>query len=240
MNRRVVPVSDIIIGPRIRREVGDIGGLAASIQIVGLLNPPVVTPGLELVAGFRRLTALKFLGWCCIEVRIGTEEMGLEAEVHENEFRKDFSISEIYHAGKQIEADAVARGVDGRVRDVVARHLRIGSGRTWDRVKRVFESGDQDLIRRVCAGELDVTAAARSLAATTREANRKEKANPVRDLPAIEMRETAAGVEVTLRSPHPLLPGGCVEGVYRFRTRVEANFFLVPSSRIDSGTEGSG
>jgi ParB/RepB/Spo0J family partition protein len=44
--------------------------LAESIQSEGLLQPPVVTEDLELVAGFRRLAAIEQLGWPECEVRV--------------------------------------------------------------------------------------------------------------------------------------------------------------------------
>jgi ParB/RepB/Spo0J family partition protein len=44
--------------------------LAESIQSEGLLQPPVVTEDLELVAGFRRLAAIELLGWTECEVRV--------------------------------------------------------------------------------------------------------------------------------------------------------------------------
>jgi ParB family chromosome partitioning protein len=48
---------------RIRRDMGDIKGLAQNIAIVGLLQPIVVTADGLLVAGARRLAAVKELGW---------------------------------------------------------------------------------------------------------------------------------------------------------------------------------
>ena len=53
----LMPIANIKIGTRHRKDLGDIDGLAASIQQVGLLHPLVVTPGLTLLAGERRLAA---------------------------------------------------------------------------------------------------------------------------------------------------------------------------------------
>src|SRR5947209_14502431 len=44
--------------------------LAESIDSEGLLQPPVVTEDLELLAGFRRLAAMDLLGWTECEVQV--------------------------------------------------------------------------------------------------------------------------------------------------------------------------
>ena len=54
-----VKVTDIIVGERYRKDLGDIAALAASIQQVGLLQPIVVKPDMQLVAGRRRLEAVR-------------------------------------------------------------------------------------------------------------------------------------------------------------------------------------
>lgn len=53
---------------RQRRSLGDTKELAASIQRVGLINPIVITRDGVLVAGERRLTAVRSLGWTHIPV----------------------------------------------------------------------------------------------------------------------------------------------------------------------------
>src|SRR5712692_10982380 len=56
-------IADITVGPRHRKELGDLQPLMQSIEAVGLLHPPVVLPDGTLVAGQRRLEALRRLGW---------------------------------------------------------------------------------------------------------------------------------------------------------------------------------
>ena len=68
-----VKIADIKIGPRHRKSMGDIEGLAASITDVGLLHPPVVTPAMTLVVGARRIAAAKILGWTEIEVSVASD-----------------------------------------------------------------------------------------------------------------------------------------------------------------------
>jgi ParB family chromosome partitioning protein len=56
-------ISEIKIGVRLRKELGDIDSLAKSMEDLGLLQPIVVTQDLWLVDGERRLTAAKKLAW---------------------------------------------------------------------------------------------------------------------------------------------------------------------------------
>lgn len=51
------------VGKRHRQHVGDVRSLAASIGKLGLLHPIVVDGEGRLVAGARRLAAVRLLGW---------------------------------------------------------------------------------------------------------------------------------------------------------------------------------
>lgn len=88
-------IDAITVGPRIRRDYGDIEALAADIAAVGLLHPPVVTPLGELIAGERRLRALRHLGWTEVPVTIVDLDEIVRGEFSENTMRKDFTPSEI-------------------------------------------------------------------------------------------------------------------------------------------------
>jgi ParB family chromosome partitioning protein len=81
-----------------RTDLGDIRALADSIESIGLLHPVVVTPDLRLVAGRRRLAAMRALGWTEGPVRIVdnlTEAADiLRAEADENTCRKDYTPTE--------------------------------------------------------------------------------------------------------------------------------------------------
>lgn len=62
-------INSIIIDPdRQRKELKNIDALAASIATVGLINPIAIKQGNVLMAGERRLTACKQLGWTHIPV----------------------------------------------------------------------------------------------------------------------------------------------------------------------------
>jgi ParB family chromosome partitioning protein len=96
-----IAVDQIVVdeGHRIRKDAGDLTSLIDSIQQVGLLNPIVVTEDYRLVAGFRRLSACRTLGWNEIEVNVVPYKDDplrlLDAEVAENLMRKDFTAEEI-------------------------------------------------------------------------------------------------------------------------------------------------
>jgi ParB family chromosome partitioning protein len=118
---RNVQIQDIQIGDRHRKELGDIAALAKSIAEVGLLQPLVVTDDLRLVAGARRLAAVKELGWRLVPARVyvvdGFVADGFDADVDgfddalallkaerdENTCRKNFTPSEAVAIGRALE-----------------------------------------------------------------------------------------------------------------------------------------
>src|SRR5262245_15860701 len=65
---RRLPLDQIRIGERHRRDMGDLAGLAASMGELGLLHPIVIRPDGTLIAGKRRLQAAELLGWTEIPV----------------------------------------------------------------------------------------------------------------------------------------------------------------------------
>jgi ParB family transcriptional regulator, chromosome partitioning protein len=90
---------------RIRRDIGDLDSLQNSINTVGLLTPLLVDENNRLLAGYRRLSACKNLGWQKIEVHVipldGDQLKMLDVEIAENFFRKDFSPEEILASEKR-------------------------------------------------------------------------------------------------------------------------------------------
>src|SRR5690242_2590888 len=101
-----LPLASITVGHRHRRDHGDLDSLAASIDAVGLLQPVVVTPDGRLVAGQRRLEAVRRLGWSSIDVHVvaGLSDAValLSAERDENVCRQPFSISEAVAVGREL------------------------------------------------------------------------------------------------------------------------------------------
>jgi len=60
---RTVQLNDINLGQRHRKDLGDIDALAESIRVLSLLHPIVVTTDNHLVAGRRRLEAVRKRPW---------------------------------------------------------------------------------------------------------------------------------------------------------------------------------
>lgn len=113
-----IRLDDIKVANRHRRDYGDIGALADSIADVGLLQPLVVTPDLTLVAGGRRLEALRKLGWSDLPERdvrtvsnLADATAMLRAERDENTCRKDMTPSELLALGESLRevAEAAAK-----------------------------------------------------------------------------------------------------------------------------------
>lgn len=88
------PVASITVGERHRKEMGDLQGLAESIRRLGLLQPLCITPLGELIAGERRLRAVKLLGWQEVPVRVVDLAGLVRGEMAENFTRKSFTPSE--------------------------------------------------------------------------------------------------------------------------------------------------
>jgi ParB family chromosome partitioning protein len=66
---RTLRLDDVIVSDRLRTDLGELDGLTASIAINGLLQPLVVCHDNTLIAGRRRLEALRRLGVAEIDVR---------------------------------------------------------------------------------------------------------------------------------------------------------------------------
>lgn len=101
-----IPVDNVIVPDRVRKDPGNLESLMASLKRVGQLNPILVTPTYELIAGFRRLTAAQELGWQSVEAEIvqaADEIRRLEIELEENVYRKDFTPEEILEGYKKLE-----------------------------------------------------------------------------------------------------------------------------------------
>jgi ParB family chromosome partitioning protein len=100
-----VPVEDIVVRKRIRRDLGDISSLAESMRRLGQLSPIVISRKNTLVAGERRLEAAKHLGWRTINAvvaDISDPLTALEMEAEENIMRRDFSPEEAAEASRRI------------------------------------------------------------------------------------------------------------------------------------------
>ena len=107
----IVALESVCCLGRSRRDLGDLASLAESIKQIGLLNPPVVRPapeGYALVAGHRRIEALRLLGWTDIPVSVALDAddqlTALRMERDENTERLLLAPSEAVAEGRKIEA----------------------------------------------------------------------------------------------------------------------------------------
>lgn len=160
----LIDISRVKVSNRIRQDYGDIEDLANDIKENGLINPPVVTPNFELIAGERRLRAMKYLGYQQVEVRVmqvKDYEHMLKLEINENENRKDFTRLERLEYARRLEriervkakermesggVENFPQGEGGKTRDKVAETLGIGSGRQYEKEKYIAEHADKETL----------------------------------------------------------------------------------------------
>ncbi|GAA4687966.1 chromosome partitioning protein, ParB family [Promicromonospora umidemergens] len=104
-------IDSITVGYRHRREVGDLSALCDSITRSGLLSPLTVTPDGLLLCGWRRLEAVRLLGWKTVPVFVRRASAGLRdviAEHDENTIREPLPLQaaeELYREYKTIETE---------------------------------------------------------------------------------------------------------------------------------------
>ena len=101
-----IQLEDIKIPNRVRKDVGNVDSLAESLKRSGQITPISVTHDMTLVAGCRRVTAAKQLGWKTIEAIIveGADEARLlEIELEENVYRKDFTPEELLEGYRRLD-----------------------------------------------------------------------------------------------------------------------------------------
>ena len=166
-----IPIDLVQKRTRVRQDLGDIDSLVESIGNIGCLQPLVVTTDYRLIAGERRLEAMRMLNYEDVPVTIvdsiSDARTKIVAERDENTCRKDLTPIEMYMFGQILEeiespqsAERMSKGaysggrgnvaVDfdedkGTTRDKVGDAMGI-SGRKYDQIKRICESGHDDLI----------------------------------------------------------------------------------------------
>ncbi|WP_025718988.1 ParB N-terminal domain-containing protein [Paenibacillus polymyxa] len=165
-----IDINKIKVNDRIRKDFGGIEELAQDIEQNGLINPIVVTPDYQLIAGERRLRAHQFLGRKEVTVRvmeIKDFEHQLQLEISENEHRKEFTFSERVEWARRLEEverlkarERMAGGKEnlpdqqpiGQVRDIVADQVGFGSGRQYDKAKFIAENATPEIIQQLDEG----------------------------------------------------------------------------------------
>jgi len=153
-----VPIASIQIRERVRKALGDIDGLAKSLETVGLLQPVAVTKEngkYILVAGHRRLLAAKEACWRTIPVHVVDLDNVLLGQYHENAFRKNLLPSEMVELYRTIK-DRLAspRGRPrkegkfpafprGKTVDKVSKFCGV-SGRTLQKMIEIVEAAEEN------------------------------------------------------------------------------------------------
>jgi ParB-like chromosome segregation protein Spo0J len=116
LSSKHLPLAKIAIGERHRKDLGDIAALAASIQELGLLHPIVLTGDYTLIVGRRRLAAYEHLQRETIPALVIDLDNPLQAELDENDQRKDYTPSERVGIAEAVlakeQAEAKARQKD--------------------------------------------------------------------------------------------------------------------------------
>jgi len=170
------PVADLVVPRGSRRELGDVAQLAESIEVLGLINPIAVDKTGRVMAGRRRMAAVKSLGWIDVPVRVLDADEVL-VEDAENAMRLPLTPSEEVHMAKRMRQrlgeQAGARRVQGqrkgsatlagegegkkkplRAADVAAKRLGT-SRRTLERAEAVVSAAEAnpsefgDLVKRM-------------------------------------------------------------------------------------------
>ena len=131
-----IKIDEIAIPERVRQTLGDLSQLMRSMQTHGQLNPIVITPDYQLIAGHRRLESGKRLGWPSINAVIinDLDEIAkLEIEIDENVHREPLSGDELADAFDRLEklkrpavGTRVWRGVKGFFRKIFVRSDKSG------------------------------------------------------------------------------------------------------------------
>lgn len=206
--RTSIAISDVQIGPRHRKDNGDLDELAESIRSEGLFQPIGVNGSNALVFGMRRLLACRdVLQWTHISCRVVNVSSMLAGEVAENEVRKSFTLSERDSIRRAIEEEIGNRQgertdkIDGeaqlvgncpqvppageKTRDFSARKAGFKSTDEARRVRTVVNNGAPELVEAMDKGEISESAAAKLAAlpkneqkAAIKDRGRKNDAKP--------------------------------------------------------------
>lgn len=185
----LINIDDIKVNDRIRKDFGNIEELAKDIEENGLINPPVITPDKQLIAGERRLRACKLLGWKQIEVRVMAvrdAEHQLKLEITENENRKDFTFSEKMEWARRLERIERAKAEErmknptqnfaegkGETNEIVAKQTGFGNRENYRKAKFIADHADEETIRQLDAGEISIHKAYTETKRKLEEAERK-------------------------------------------------------------------
>ena len=148
--RKSMKIDEIIVKDRIRKDTGGIMELVNDIKANGLINPVTVNTDHVLLAGYRRLTACKALGWTDIPahmVSTESEEQELRIEISENEMRKEFSMTERLDYARRLQRIESIKA-DQRQKDGKYLSQNSDKGRTDEIVSKQTGIGSRDTLRK--------------------------------------------------------------------------------------------
>jgi ParB family chromosome partitioning protein len=173
-------ISDINIGTRFRKDLGDLRSLIDSIERHGLLHPIVISEDNQLICGRRRIAAYMQLGRTEIEANLVSllNSDLKEAEADENVVRKNFTVEEIaeidqfYREKEETEAkerqkskpksDSVCVGnfPRQRAREKIAERVGV-SDRTLEKIRTIKEASSEgeftkEVWKKVASGKIKV------------------------------------------------------------------------------------
>ena len=200
---RMLPISQITIGKRHRKGLGDLNSLAASIE-KELLQPIGVTPEMDLIWGYRRLLATRdILKRQEILCRIVSVVSIAQGEFDENMMRKDFAPSErvaIIDTLRGYAHGGDRKSYQGRNCDVDRLTTEDAAGRVgfcrddFYRAKKVVSKGIPELVEAMDTGHLSIYSAS-ELADADQELQRAVLKKRID-----EDRWAARGVQKSLRN----------------------------------------
>lgn len=195
----LIDIDKIIIKDRIRKDYGNIEELATDIRDNGLINPPVVTPEYELIAGERRTRACKYLDYKQIEVRVMTVQDALhklKLEISENENRKDFSYSEKMQWAEQlreeyskiakenqlsglkkgdIPSDKILSNEKIDTNKQIANDVGFNNKESYRQAQYIWSNADEEMIKQLDEGKLSINKAYNNLKEKLKEKDEENK-----------------------------------------------------------------
>ena len=176
-----ISIASIIVENRFRKDMGNLDALAESIAQLGQLQPIIINKDRRLIAGGRRLAAMKLLGRELIAASVfDLDDLdALKVERDENDQRKPPTNSERValalaieplerERAKQRQLAALAQNRSGNisgtedpgdVRDIVAQKVGLGSGKTLEAAQKVVERGIPELVEAMDLGKVTIHAA---------------------------------------------------------------------------------
>jgi len=172
MGSKSVSIADITIGKRHRKDLGDLQGLADSIEAEGLLQAIGITSDKTLVFGERRLRAVQdILKGKTIAARIVNVSSIAAGEYAENEIRKDFTTSErvaiaealpsFKHGGDRKSETTDQDQEQNFALDDAAKKAGLGNKETYRQAKKAVEKGSAALVKAMDEGTVKPSVAAK-------------------------------------------------------------------------------